>query len=353
MTNDCAYLERTLRYLCKASRVSGSEWNRIVGQFIRDEFAGFGFVTEVHESQFTGWELRGAPPHFRYLAPDRPALGACLPVVWSGSTSGVVRGVVRRGIPRCIKTFEAYEWQVLPVVSADERVVACLLGGALAWPQPRDDHADTMPYLMVSPADWAFLRGRRNLEVELAVESRYVPGATLRNVIASKRGARPSILLTAHYDSFFSTTGFHDNASGIAALLLLARRLGPDERIAFVAFDAEEWNKLGSYRFVEEWPGLDAIELVVNIDSVGVGDGIYVAASSNSSVVAPEVQSLDGMAQFDTWPFMRKGIPAVQIGSEGRRPFEHWHQLGDNISLLSPRTFELIEEALDMTERLI
>jgi hypothetical protein len=73
-----------------------------------------------------------------------------------------------------------------------------------------------------------------------------VEGVDCRNLIAEIKGTkRPTeiVLVGAHYDSYGSTPGADDNASGTAALLALARRFAaskPERTIRFVAFTNEE-----------------------------------------------------------------------------------------------------------------
>ena len=82
-----------------------------------------------------------------------------------------------------------------------------------------------MPYVMLSVDDWMFLRQalhrKQTVRARLSVGSRYLPGQKIANIIA-QRGETPSLIIAAHYDSFFNTVGAHDNASGIAALLCAA-----------------------------------------------------------------------------------------------------------------------------------
>lgn len=71
-------------------------------------------------------------------------------------------------------------------------------------------------------------------------------GVTVRNIVAEQRGedpTLPSLVLGAHYDTVLGTPGADDNASGVAALLELARVLRPvrmRRTIRYVAFTHEE-----------------------------------------------------------------------------------------------------------------
>jgi Zn-dependent M28 family amino/carboxypeptidase len=62
----------------------------------------------------------------------------------------------------------------------------------------------------------------------------------------------PLLIVGAHYDSVSDSPGADDNASAVAALIELARRIGPEfqsssARVQFVAYDLEEYGMIGSY----------------------------------------------------------------------------------------------------------
>lgn len=340
----------TLNFLCQQPRPAGSAWNAAVREFLAAEFRAMGYAVRVQEFPFTGWELLEAP-RGAFLTPKPRPFKACLPVVWSGATPGEIEGVIQPGaadLPDYITTFETYPWELFPVVN-EHGVAACLLGNHTIWPQPRDDANDLTPYLMLGVDDWMFLRmalhRKQTVRVRLSVGSRYLPGQKITNIIA-QRGEAPSVIIGAHYDSFFNTVGAHDNASGVVALLCAARRLAESplaDQVAFAAFDAEEWNKFGSYQFVEEAERseeLQRIKAIINIDSVGVGEEI---------VYFNEIEAL---TPFDAYPFARKGIHATQITSIGDQPFPHWHQPGDNLAIIGDAGYKLIDKTVKIVEKL-
>src|SRR5919205_403655 len=85
------------------------------------------------------------------------------------------------------------------------------------------------------------------------------------NIVGYLKGtAHPDkyIVLSAHYDHLGVINGeiYHgadDNASGVAALLVLAQELGkerPESSIIFAAFDAEEFGEQGARAFVRVPP---------------------------------------------------------------------------------------------------
>ena len=78
------------------------------------------------------------------------------------------------------------------------------------------------------------------------------------NLILKLPGRNPKrrpLLLGAHYDGPLHSPGADDNASGVVALLELARRwaLKPPRRpVWLVAFDQEEWGMVGSEALARE-----------------------------------------------------------------------------------------------------
>ena len=79
------------------------------------------------------------------------------------------------------------------------------------------------------------------------------------------------IIICCHYDSFYLSPGANDNASGVAAVLELAKKHKNNKKLQFIFFDAEEWNKYGSYSYVRSLRKnqLKNIKVLINIDSVG------------------------------------------------------------------------------------
>jgi Zn-dependent M28 family amino/carboxypeptidase len=116
---------------------------------------------------------------------------------------------------------------------------------------------------------------------------------TVRNLIGVVPGrgslADEAVVVSAHYDHVGVKAtdddqpdrirnGADDNASGVAAFLMLADQLAADRRnlpkshrtILFASFDAEERGLVGAKYYVENpiWP-LEKTAIVLNFDMVG------------------------------------------------------------------------------------
>ena len=98
------------------------------------------------------------------------------------------------------------------------------------------------------------------------------------NILGQIPGTRVGgrwIVVSAHYDHVGVNdgqiyNGADDNASGVATMLELAKRLkaqAPEHSVLFVAFDGEERGLIGARRFVEAPPfPLESISLNLNFD---------------------------------------------------------------------------------------
>jgi aminopeptidase YwaD len=180
--------------------------------------------------------------------------------------------------------------------------------------------------------------------IKINVEATFLPQVTSNNVVGYIRGSRQPdslIVLTAHYDhlgrmgknTYFP--GANDNASGVAAVLALAKYYTehpPQYTTVFIAFGGEELGLLGSQYFVAN-PLFDLtkIKFLINFDIFGTGEeGIQVANGSvhktrfeqlqkiNTQLNAvKEVRIRGEMCKSDHCPFHLKGVPCFYIYTLG------------------------------------
>lgn len=184
------------------------------------------------------------------------------------------------------------------------------------------------------------------------------------NVAAVIRGGDPAsgapvLVVGAHLDSVESP-GANDNASGLACLLELARRLAaepPAAEVWLVGFGAEEVGEIGSGDFVTRWEG-GPIDAMFSIDTVGAGSTTMVyslhgspnaavsAALAAGSALGLRVEA--GSSEYsDHLPFAMAGVSAAFIM---RLPEERRHTAGDGPSAVDGRalaeTADLVETAV-------
>lgn len=194
----------------------------------------------------------------------------------------------------------------------------------------------------------------------------HAPGGTGRNVVAVLPGgdrADEAVVIGAHYDHLghggqFSMApgdtsvhnGADDNASGVAVLIDLARRLsaGPRPRrsIVFVAFTGEEEGLLGS-AFYTGHPAvpLDRTRAMLNLDMVGrLGAGPLIVygvetadewrAMVDSAAAAQGVAVRgggDGFGASDQTSFYARGLPVLHfftnVHADYHRPGDDWEKI--------------------------
>ncbi|MGZ3459369.1 MAG: M28 family metallopeptidase [Archangium sp.] len=209
-------------------------------------------------------------------------------------------------------------------------------------------------------------------------------GAELVNVVADLPGTtRPEelILVGAHFDSFYQ--GADDNASGVAALLELARVLSQyrfERTIRFVGFDMEELGLVGSTHYVNAL-GNEHLEAAIIFDCIGyydstpgsqrtmpglpspgTGDFLAVIGNDTSSPLAAELRELNtrlGLAKTvtllgpgdgaspltgdllrsDHTPFWLTGGKALFLTDTANFRNPNYHQATDLPETLSPEPF--------------
>ncbi|MGC1274699.1 MAG: M20/M25/M40 family metallo-hydrolase [Planctomycetaceae bacterium] len=160
--------------------------------------------------------------------------------------------------------------------------------------------------------------------------------------------------------------GADDNASGTAALIELARRIGtgskPSRTVVFLGFNGEERGLLGSNYYVEHpaYP-LDKTVAMLNFDMVGrLGDNpltIYGVGSSDEfdELIGEaakgrgfEVKPVDGvMGASDHYSFYLKKIPVFHFFTGLT---EQYHTPSDDVETLN---MEGIPKAVDFSESVL
>jgi aminopeptidase YwaD len=120
---------------------------------------------------------------------------------------------------------------------------------------------------------WSW-RMTERIRLKVQMEMEMLEGES-QNVVAEIPGSDPEkglILIGAHHDSQAGNVGADDNASGVVAILELARLLqaaGFRRTIRLVSFGTEEQLSVGSARYVTDHRDeLENIDLMINFDSI-------------------------------------------------------------------------------------
>src|SRR3954447_19883204 len=198
----------------------------------------------------------------------------------------------------------------------------------------------------------------------------------LRNIVGDLPGRGPPILIGAHYDTQAEPEGFvgaNDSAAGTAAVIELARALRPSRAragraVRFVLFDRggepagqsdrpfQTSGLRGSRAYVEAHPD-DARELVL-LDYVAARGSTFRRENDSDPAVWARLRAAARAASVgayfppgdqgvgivdDTFPFLQRGIPAVDIIDWGYR-YKQGTQ--DTLDKLDRRVLDAVGEAV-------
>ncbi|HVM17150.1 MAG TPA: M28 family peptidase [Gaiellaceae bacterium] len=171
------------------------------------------------------------------------------------------------------------------------------------------------------------------LGYRVAVQTFRLPnGGSSRNVVAMPSTPVRAVVV-AHIDGVAGTVAANDNASGIGALVEVARQFSPEDGVVFAALGAEERIMtgsrlhLGSARLVRGFSaaGKRRIRIALSLDMVGVGPRLLVRgiepAPNRSARIALGHGRARGLpvsyrqdsGQSDHAELTRAGIPAAWL----------------------------------------
>jgi Zn-dependent M28 family amino/carboxypeptidase len=226
-----------------------------------------------------------------------------------------------------------------------------------------------------------------------------VQGRACHNLEAEIRGTRPQlVLIGAHYDSVFGSPGANDNASGVAALLALARRFAgkpTEQTLRFVAFVNEEppyfqTEQMGSFVYAQRCKARgDQISAMISLETIGYfsdaprsqvypspGLGLFYPTTGNfigfvgnlpSRSLLRRVVALfrdeaklpsegaalpsfvPGVGWSDQWSFWQCGYPAIMVTDTAPFRYPHYHSATDTPDKLDYDRFALVVSGLEKT----
>ncbi|MET4683303.1 M20/M25/M40 family metallo-hydrolase [Brevundimonas faecalis] len=195
-------------------------------------------------------------------------------------------------------------------------------------------------------------------------------GTNIIGVIPGTRVADKYIVVTAHYDHVGVNdgqvyNGADDNASGVATMLELARRLKanpPEHSVLIVALDGEERGLLGAKHFVEAPPvPLSSISMNLNFDMTARADSdgkLWVTGTYQHPYFRPVLERLPARQTValafgkdtpedkgaDNWveasdhaAFHRAGLPFLYFGVNYHPDY---HRPSDDFEKINPAVFQ-------------
>ena len=266
------------------NRVASGSGERLTVEYIQERLRSAGWRVRTQDVKWPVFELRGRPrlAQLRYRSDFNE-------LEYTGSIDRTLR-------PRPIDT-QACDAAALGELTKDDLAIVargtCTFrrkalnaqqagaGGLVVV--DRDSERPTQATLADPGIDIPVLSASRDAGAALARTQEPVPVAvdstseerTTQNVIAETAPARRVVMAGAHVDSVKEGPGANDNASGIAALLEIAERLGdrPGLRLGF--WTAEENGLWGSRHYVGRLSRAQRrrLSVYVNLDMVGTKEG--------------------------------------------------------------------------------
>jgi len=327
---------KLIKEISKKPRIAGD--NLKTTNLLKKELNKLGYKTEIKTYKFTGWKNTQKPK----LKINNKNVKV-LPLIWSGS--GKVKGKLK--FVGKFKTFEAYEWFRWAIVDKGKTKAYIVSRPDIVWMQLVDNKSK-LPYFMVYPDVCKQLKEDCNVLVEGSVKNKFIKNLKIRNIITKNKS---KIVICAHYDSMLDSPGANDNASGVAALLELAKK---HKNAQYILFDAEEWNKSGSYAYVKTLnkQKLKQIKALINLDMIGSGKPFIICSKKLNKIINQSKNKNtevinDIRAPFDYWPFYKKGVPIIHFGAS---PYDYCHDPKDTIDKISLKP---IEKVINMTSSIM
>lgn len=258
-----------------------------------------------------------------------------------------------RHVHRMEKCGQAADAGARAVVFASHRPGQLPPTGALRF----GEEADT-PAVGVSheTGEWLRRYADRGAEASLDVEASTEAGESQNVRAALGPDTDEAVLLLAHYDAHDVGEGALDNGCGVATMVGAVRALADADlgcRVEVAATGCEEIGLLGAETLAES-VDTDRLRAVVNVDGAGRFRDLRAITHGSDDLRETVERVVTGIPDpvaveerphpySDHWPFLRQGVPALQLHSS--RPSEDgvwergWtHTRADTLDKADPRT---------------
>jgi hypothetical protein len=210
--------------------------------------------------------------------------------------------------------------------------------------------------------------------VTIKMSTAHFPEGRGSNVIGLLKGSDPelskeAIIIGAHLDHlgmcYEMIPGANDNASAVAVMMGVAKAIAinkiPLKRsVLFVAFGSEEQGLLGSKAFVTDPIVPLEKSVLLNMDGVGIGQGINAAAGKDFPVLWSFIEEANkkyihrtlvtgsfpnlGRPRLDAAILMRAGVPSLSFSTFGS--LNYYHVPMDNLEIIKPEIMEDMAQLL-------
>jgi len=344
-------------------RPTGSPGNQQAGEYIRDQFTRLGWHVETQPFECLTWDNNGATltQNGQYLPAQPnpyslPFVGS-FPFVVCGQVSDLESHTDLRGHILVLSgelAAEPYMPRNFPFFAIEEQlhVLRCLDDAQpdaiiAIHDKPLFCDADFhMPSVTITPETARTLLANPHTPVDLEIRSATIPSTGFNVIARSDSQSAPSVVICAHYDTWFDTPGAMDNATGVTALLGLAEVLDRSLPVEIVAFNGEDhYASPGQVAYLEQ--SSTNPDYVINIDGIGVAgrqnsvsfwgeDTALFATARTARSHFPNLVEVQPWPQGDHMIFVQRGVPAIALSSV----FDDWlaktHTPADTLDQVDP-----------------
>ena len=337
-----AFVEQlTLEY---SPRESATDAELAAAQFLKSRFEGLGYETDLQE--FTVGPLPRSELTITSDSGPEDTWSYPMGKSHEGDASGVLRFVGKafeedlpeEGLEGLVALIERGE------ITFEEKVQrvadAGAVGAVVFNNRPGRFYGDlsnrsTIPAVSISRDDGRdlldLLEGGE-VKAQVTVKSVTLPSRNLIAEMPASTDTGKTVVIGAHYDTVPDSPGANDNASGVAAIMTIARQVAGNSypfKVRFVLFGAEEVGLFGSRHYVDTLgpEEIDDTVAMLNFDSVGSGSGFGVLGDGGltqetlrlgeqfgPNLIRPT--TLPPNVSSDHAPFQDAGIPVMFLISD-------------------------------------
>ena len=332
-------MRETIRYIVEeiGTRFGGSPAEHRTAEYLASRFRACGLDTEMQRFGFIGWSIDQWPT-LEISSPIKWQIPVS-PLLYSASTppEGATGIIALRGTTALVPG--VMEMPIYDIVSEKGDRLASLIievnGPTIPLINPRA--MLQIPQVVIGCEDRRRLDAlldKSSVCAKLNIRAHVLPEATGYNVTCHAKNpmAERRVIVCAHMDTTLNTPGAYDNASGLGALVELARAvqdIDMTDGIDLVAFACEEIGFHGSSYYVNDLKErglLQRVKACINLDMVSGGDELWVWAGpgdfrerlgdilSRTEVGARYPLKISPqIAGGDDWNFHLEGIPGATM----------------------------------------
>jgi len=338
-------MEEFIKKFSSNERVAGFDSCTKAMEKIKKELQKYNKKFEEDYFDFTSWENYKTEVFF-----DEEKIESIF-VPWSGS--GIASGQAKRcGFE---KTFNgAYFFKKFQITEN----AFLISSNTKVWMQPLNNPNKKDIFAMIFPKDLKKLENGEIKNVKIISKNKFYNSKSA-NLICLAKTKKNKILLTAHYDSVKNSKGANDNASGVATLFEIIKKIDQN-RNEYIFFSAEEWNLFGSKHWAKNIlknNSQNDFSFAINFDMLASNEGeLHFFVNDNN--LKKQLLSIDKNlkiskeigSQWDSFSISKLGIKTIQIGAY---PYSHCHFKTDTAEKLDFKKIYKVIEILKKLFRII